>query len=166
MTLLRLEPCPYCGCPDPNAERILNDRGCAYEWVVRCRNCGEEGQRLCAETPSTVGDAVEAWNRIGRVICQRNAEIKRLKKRIAELEKPDLFWPGYYDDTTPAESCIEELMEDMDEVLLPYNVKCARELPDIWAVRVKRKGREKFQYFPTEHEAEQFCKNIMEEGHD
>ena len=84
-----IKPCPYCGCPDPNAERILNDRGCAYEWVVRCRNCKEEGQRFCAETPATEGDAVEAWNRISRVICQRNAEIERLKKRIAELETPE-----------------------------------------------------------------------------
>lgn len=165
MNFLKLEPCPYCGCPAPNVERILNDRGCAYEWSVRCRKCREEGQRLCAETPAIEGDAVEAWNRISRVICQRDAEIKRLKKRIAELEEPDLFWPECSDEFTPSESSIEELMEEREDVLSPYQVKCARELPDIWVVRVKRKGREEFQYFPTEHEAEQFCRKMREGGH-
>lgn len=159
-----IKPCPFCGSEDIHYDENLNG--------FKCNDCSGSGPWAGDEMK-----AAELWNTRFNffsaehlecldLLILRTAEIKRMEKRVAELEKPDLFWPGYYDDTTPAESCIEELMEDMDEVLLPYQVKCARELPDIWVVRVKRKGREEFQYFPTEHEAEQFCQKMRDENHD
>ena len=160
MTEPKIKRCPFCWGNDIHYDKNFNR--------FECHDCSGVGpwagnERRAAELWDNRFDCFSAEHiECLDLLRQRDAEIKRLNKRVAELEEPNIFWPDYCDESTPAESSIEELMEEMEDVFSPYQVQCAREMPDIWVVRLKPEGREEFQCFPTEHEAEQFCQKTKE----
>ena len=86
MTDTKLNPCPFCGDKDPR----LVDASYGPKkkvWIVMCYGCqadGPPGFEDLREETST--EAIEGWNRAGKKIAQKDAEIEYLKKRVAELE--------------------------------------------------------------------------------
>ena len=99
-------------------------------------------------------------------ISKRDAEIERLKRRIAELEEPDTFWLADGDDMMPSSATVGDALEDCKE-LTPYRIWCASTRPDIFGVFFITDEKEIFyRDFSTEEEAEQFCRKMREGGHD
>ncbi len=162
MTDPEIKSCPFCGCKDAELVFDYGDNG--HYWAVLCRVCGATGTKKHAALRQHPTDAINSWNRACASITQRDAEIERLKKRVAELEEPDTFWLSESDDVTPSSVTVEDAMEECEE-LTPYRIWCASTRPDFWVVFFLTDEEKIFRDFSTEEEAERFCREMREGGH-
>ena len=98
------------------------------------------------------------FREITQVIFGKDSEIARLKRRIAELERPDMFWSADYPETPF--SSISELL-DYEENLEPVEIDRAVSLPNIWAVMTKNGDDVIVHEFASKEEGARFCKEVM-----
>jgi Lar family restriction alleviation protein len=58
MNDIAIQPCPFCGDPDPSIDEIDND-----VWAVVCNDCGAIGPHLTDDGSKVLGErAIALWN--------------------------------------------------------------------------------------------------------
>lgn len=121
------------------------------------------------------------WDSLRDAIAQRDAEIRKLKQRIVELETPNVFWPAQHDrrwgddGMFPHESTAAKASDYTESYRMePIRVERARALGPVWIVEQQVKPyviyhgeivvdeEVKWHEFPTEELAEEAARQMRE----